>query len=130
MYSKVIKPTVQAPPGIIDDQKMNWLKLNGVKPITLQVIREAMRTHEGAKQLGKERIVGAFQLYRKYNGDFMFYTHKYFEETPLQELKRKHRRNLYMFVFPIIIGRVCLGIERLFERRVRRSGKSTKGFDH
>lgn len=126
----MIKKTVQAPPGTIDHQKMSWLKRNGVKPITLQVIREAMRTNEGAKQLGQERIVGAFQLYRKYNGDFMFYTHKYFEETPLQELKRKHRRNLYMFVFPITIGRVCLSIESLFERRVRPGGRSTKGFDH
>lgn len=126
----VIKPTIAAPPGIIDDRKMSWLKRNGVKPITLQVIREAMRTHEGARQLGQKRIVGFFQLYRKYNGEFMFYTHKYFEETPLQELKRKHRLNLYSFVFPITIGRICLSIESLFERRVKRDGRSTKEFNH
>ncbi|WP_339194288.1 hypothetical protein MKY95_21060 [Paenibacillus sp. FSL P4-0176] len=126
----VIKRTVAPPPGIVDDRKMSWLKRNGVKPITLQVIREAMRTHEGAKQLGQERIVGSFQLYRKYNGDFMFYTHKYFEETPLHELKRKHRLNLYGFVFPTTIGRICLSIESLFERRVKRDGRSTKESDH
>lgn len=130
MYNKVIKPTVQAPPGIIDDRKMSWLKRNGIKPITLQVIREAMRTNEGAKQLGQKRIVGAFQLYRKYNEDFMFYTHKYFEETTLQELKRKHRLNLYRFVFPKTIGRICISIESLFERKVRRDGRSTEGSDH
>lgn len=86
----------------MDKKKSKWLKRNGYKPITDDVIREMVdQIYEQSPQLArrwetesKER----YSHYKRYGKMIMPYSLEYLEMISIEELKKYNRKNILNFV--------------------------------
>lgn len=87
---------------IRDKKKRRWLERRGYRPMTDDILVEQSRKIFDQFPERADRWVkgarGTFTHYRRYGNEIVPYIKGYLENTDLSELKRKHRRNIMLFV--------------------------------